>query len=113
MTTTEFDLSILSDLTGAYDASVVEDPIYAFWEDNGWFRPTDATDSGENGSSRDSRAGGKEPFSVIMPPPNVTGVLHLGHAVTLTIEDALIRWHRMLGEPTLWLPGLDHAGIAT
>ena len=113
MTTTEFDLSILSDLTGAYDASVVEDPIYAFWEDNGWFRPTDATDSGENDASRDSRAGGKEPFSVIMPPPNVTGVLHLGHAVTLTIEDALIRWHRMLGEPTLWLPGLDHAGIAT
>ena len=113
MTTTEFDLSILSDLTGAYDASVVEDPIYAFWEDNGWFRPTDATDSGEHDASRDSRADGKEPFSVIMPPPNVTGVLHLGHAVTLTIEDALIRWHRMLGEPTLWLPGLDHAGIAT
>jgi valyl-tRNA synthetase len=88
-------------LTGAYDASVVEDPIYAFWEDNGWFRPTDA-------SQTDS-----EPFTVIMPPPNVTGVLHLGHAVTLTIEDALIRWRRMLGEPALWLPGLDHAGIAT
>ncbi|MCY3734731.1 MAG: class I tRNA ligase family protein, partial [Chloroflexi bacterium] len=101
MSTTEFDLAILSDLTGAYDASVVEDPIYAFWEDNGWFRPTDASESEA------------EPFSVIMPPPNVTGVLHLGHAVTLTIEDALIRWHRMLGEPTLWLPGLDHAGIAT
>ena len=101
MTTTEFDLSILSDLTGAYDASVVEDPIYAFWEDNGWFQPTEATVSDA------------EPFTVIMPPPNVTGVLHLGHAVTLTIEDALIRWHRMLGEPTLWLPGLDHAGIAT
>ena len=110
VTTTEFDLSIVSGLTGAYDASVVEDPIYAFWEDNGWFRPTDASDSD---SSRDSRAGGKEPFTVIMPPPNVTGVLHLGHAVTLTIEDALIRWHRMLGEPALWLPGLDHAGIAT
>ena len=104
MTTTEFDLSILSELTGAYDASIVEDPIYAFWEDNGWFRPTDA------GELRESEA---EPFTVIMPPPNVTGVLHLGHAVTLTIEDALIRWHRMLGEPTLWLPGLDHAGIAT
>ncbi len=101
MTTTEFDLSILSDLTGAYDASLVEDPIYAFWEDNGWFRPAEE-------SQNDA-----EPFTVIMPPPNVTGVLHLGHAVTLTIEDALIRWHRMLGEPTLWLPGLDHAGIAT
>ena len=101
MTTTEFDLSNLSNLSGAYDASQVEDPIYAFWEDNGWFRPTGAVE------------GEPEPFTVIMPPPNVTGVLHLGHAVTLTIEDALIRWHRMLGEPTLWLPGLDHAGIAT
>ena len=101
MTTTEFDLSILHDLTGAYDASQVEDPIYAFWEDNGWFRPTEPVE------------GEPDPFTVIMPPPNVTGVLHLGHAVTLTIEDMLIRWHRMLGEPTLWLPGLDHAGIAT
>ena len=101
MTTAEFDLSILGELTGAYDAAVVEDPIYAFWEDNGWFRPADAAD------------GEAEPFTVIMPPPNVTGVLHLGHAVTLTIEDALIRWRRMLGHPTLWLPGLDHAGIAT
>ena len=99
--TTDFDLSILDQLTGAYDASLVEDPIYAFWEDNGWFRPSDAVDADA------------EPFTIIMPPPNVTGVLHLGHAVTLTIEDALIRWHRMLGEPTLWLPGLDHAGIAT
>ena len=96
--TTEFDLAILDQLTGAYDASLVEDPIYAFWEDNGWFRPSESD---------------AEPFTIIMPPPNVTGVLHLGHAVTLTIEDALIRWHRMLGEPTLWLPGLDHAGIAT
>ena len=108
VTSTEFDLAILSELTGAYDASVVEDPIYAFWEDNGWFRPADPSSQ-----SGHSRAGGNEPFTVIMPPPNVTGVLHLGHAVTLTIEDALIRWHRMLGEPTLWLPGLDHAGIAT
>ena len=108
VTSTEFDLAILSELTGAYDASVVEDPIYAFWEDNGWFRPADPSSQ-----SGHSRAGENEPFTVIMPPPNVTGVLHLGHAVTLTIEDALIRWHRMLGEPTLWLPGLDHAGIAT
>ncbi len=101
MIASEFDRSILDQLTGAYDASVVEDPIYAFWEDNGWFRPTEPVE------------GERDPFTVIMPPPNVTGVLHLGHAVTLTIEDMLIRWHRMLGEPTLWLPGLDHAGIAT
>ncbi len=109
MTRSDFDLSILSGLTGAYDASVVEDPIYAFWEDNGWFRPTDPLSR----SATAPPARGSDPFTVIMPPPNVTGVLHLGHAVTLTIEDALIRWHRMLGEPTLWLPGLDHAGIAT
>ncbi len=101
MTTSEFDLSIVSRLTGAYDASVVEDPIYAFWEDNGWFRPAEESQAEA------------DPFTVIMPPPNVTGVLHLGHAVTLTIEDALIRWRRMLGHPALWLPGLDHAGIAT
>ena len=102
MSSTDFDLSIFEQLTGAYDASVVEDPIYAWWEDNGWFRPADPAPGDE-----------REPFTVIMPPPNVTGVLHLGHAVTLTIEDVLIRWHRMLGESTLWLPGLDHAGIAT
>ena len=55
----------------------------------------------------------KTPFSIIMPPPNVTGELHLGHALMDTVEDILIRWHRMLGDPTLWLPGVDHAGIAT
>ena len=96
-----FDLAHLENLSGAYDAAQVEDPIYAFWEDHGWFQPTEPTPDGP------------DPFTIIMPPPNVTGVLHLGHAVTLTIEDVLIRWHRMLGEPTLWLPGLDHAGIAT
>lgn len=104
MTTTErraHDLSFLSSLSGAYDGSQVEDAMYAFWEDGGWFRPSEAVDEEA------------KPFTVIMPPPNVTGALHLGHAVTLTIEDALIRWHRMLGDPTLWLPGLDHAGIAT
>ena len=116
VTTSEFDLSVLEQLTGAYDASVVEDPIYAFWEDQGWFRPTDPSLSpfqGEMPQAEGVPQDDAEPFTVIMPPPNVTGVLHLGHAVTLTIEDALIRWHRMLGEPTLWLPGLDHAGIAT
>ncbi|MCH8090684.1 MAG: valine--tRNA ligase, partial [Chloroflexi bacterium] len=55
----------------------------------------------------------KKPFVIIMPPPNVTGELHLGHALTAATEDALVRWHRMQGDPTLWLPGSDHAGIAT
>ncbi len=83
----------------AYDPSRTEGPLYQFWLDGGYFKPKDAP--------------GKEPFTVIMPPPNVTGELHLGHALTATLEDCLIRWHRMRGEPTLWLPGVDHAGIAT
>ena len=86
-------------LPKTYDPAATEPAIYDFWERGGWFAP-------------DEEAEG-DPFTIIMPPPNVTGALHLGHALTLTIEDALIRWHRMLGQPALWLPGLDHAGIAT
>ena len=54
-----------------------------------------------------------QPVTIVMPPPNVTGELHMGHALTDTVEDILIRWHRMQGDPTLWIPGVDHAGIAT
>ena len=86
-------------LPKTYDPAATEDAIYAFWEEGGWFAPAEEAEG--------------DPFTIIMPPPNVTGALHLGHALTITIEDALIRWHRMLGEPALWLPGLDHAGIAT
>ncbi len=86
-------------LPRAYDPGSVEDRIYALWEAGGYFRP--AGDPARN------------PFTVIMPPPNVTGALHLGHALTIAIEDVLVRWRRMLGDPTLWLPGIDHAGIAT
>jgi valyl-tRNA synthetase len=82
-----------------YDPSTVEERLYAFWVDKGYFTPK--VDHG------------KKPFVIIMPPPNVTGELHLGHALTASLEDTLVRWHRMLGEPTLWLPGTDHAGIAT
>ena len=83
----------------AYDPSEVEGPIYKFWMEKGYFTP-DVDPS-------------KKPFVVIMPPPNVTGDLHLGHALTMFMEDILVRWHRMLGESALWLPGKDHAGIAT
>ncbi len=83
----------------AYEPSKVEGPLYQFWLDGGHFAP------------RIDRE--KQPFCIIMPPPNVTGELHLGHALTVTMEDCLIRWHRMRGDPTLWLPGVDHAGIAT
>jgi valyl-tRNA synthetase len=80
----------------AYDPSQVEQRVYAAWEQAGAFRPQ----------------GGEQPFTVIMPPPNLTGELHLGHALTVAVEDALVRWHRMLGDDTLWLPGVDHAAIA-
>ena len=83
----------------AYDPSAVEGRIYDFWEERGYFTP-------EIDRSR-------KPFVLIMPPPNVTGELHVGHALTIALEDLMVRWHRMLGEPTLYLPGTDHAGIAT
>ncbi|MFA6917325.1 MAG: valine--tRNA ligase [Candidatus Gracilibacteria bacterium] len=83
----------------AYEAKKYEDSIYGKWEKSGAFTP-----------KIDKK---KKPFIISMPPPNATGVLHLGHAVMLAIEDILIRHHRMLGDPTLWLPGTDHAAIAT
>ena len=83
----------------AYDAGAVEERIYQSWWESGRFAP-------RIDPSRQS-------FCIVMPPPNVTGELHLGHALTASLQDALIRWHRMRGDPTLWLPGKDHAGIAT
>ena len=87
------------DIPRAYNPTDVEPRIYRFWEEGSYFTPKIVP--------------GKEPFVVIMPPPNVTGELHLGHALTAATEDVLIRWHRMMGDPALWLPGKDHAGIAT
>ncbi len=86
-------------LPKAYDPQEVEERLYRWWEKSGFFTPTPSRD--------------KPSFTIVMPPPNVTGELHLGHALTASIQDALTRYHRMLGEPTLWLPGADHAGIAT
>jgi valyl-tRNA synthetase len=83
----------------AYEAGKVEQKWYKFWLGKGYFTPRIDPQ--------------KKPFVIIMPPPNVTGELHIGHALTATLEDIMIRWHRMRGEPTLWLPGVDHAGIAT
>lgn len=87
------------EMAKAYAPSDVEAPIYQMWMDKGYFKPSEDRDA--------------DPFCIIMPPPNVTGELHLGHALTATIEDTLIRWHRMRGDATLWVPGVDHAGIAT
>jgi len=85
----------------AYNPLGVEQPIYKRWEASGYFNP-------------DKLPGKRtKAFSIGMPPPNVTGELHLGHATGMTVQDALTRFHRMLGEKALWLPGTDHAGIAT
>lgn len=76
-----------------------EERIYNWWDSQGYFKPNDDSDG--------------EPFVISMPPPNVTGSLHMGHAMFVTLEDIMVRYHRMKGRPTLWLPGTDHAGIAT
>jgi valyl-tRNA synthetase len=90
----------------AYNPLQVEQELYEWWEKQGFFRPEQQIALG----LADPQA---EPFVISMPPPNVTGALHLGHAITSSIEDMLIRYYRMRGRPTLWVPGTDHAGIAT
>jgi valyl-tRNA synthetase len=82
----------------AYEPGRVEQKWYHFWMEKGYFTPEIDPD--------------KKPFVIIMPPPNITGEIHMGHAITAALEDIMIRWHRMKGEPTLWLPGVDHAAIA-
>ncbi len=89
----------IEDLPTVYNAKETEENIYKFWEDNGFFK-ADAKSS-------------KKPYSIVIPPPNVTGVLHMGHALDETLQDILVRYHRMSGYETLWVPGTDHAGIAT
>jgi len=86
-------------LPRAFEPEVIEQATYAFWEEEGLFRASD----------RSSRPA----YCIVIPPPNVTGALHMGHALTVTIQDMLIRWRRMQGYNTLWVPGTDHAGIAT
>ncbi|MBI2484091.1 valine--tRNA ligase [Candidatus Uhrbacteria bacterium] len=87
-------------LSKAYTASEHEDVIYKQWEESGAFNP----------DSADPKA---KPFSIAMPPPNATGTLHIGHTMMLVLQDLMIRYHRMIGDKTLWLPGTDHASIAT
>ncbi|MGI6198538.1 MAG: class I tRNA ligase family protein, partial [Candidatus Cloacimonadaceae bacterium] len=82
-----------------YEAKQIEAKWYRHWEENNYFAPIEDN--------------GQPPFTILIPPPNVTGILHMGHVLNNTIQDVAIRFHRMLGRPTLWLPGVDHAGIAT
>jgi valyl-tRNA synthetase len=84
----------------AYDPTLFEEAIYNWWERQGYFKPEQAGPEAK-------------PFVIAMPPPNVTGALHIGHAMTASIEDLLIRYQRMQGRAALWIPGTDHAGIAT
>ena len=86
-------------LSKTYDPHSFESEIYKRWEDKGVFRADNTSEA--------------TPFTISMPPPNATGQLHVGHAVMLALEDILIRWHRMKGDEALWLPGTDHAAIAT
>ncbi len=88
----------IDEMPKAYEPDKVEAKWYQLWMEKGYFKPR-----------IDPK---KKPFVIIMPPPNVTGELHVGHALTATLEDIMTRWHRMKGDPTLWLPGIDHAGIA-
>ena len=92
-------MSIADELATVYDAQSTEAEMYKFWEDNEFFKADNKSD--------------KPPFSMVIPPPNVTGVLHMGHALDETLQDILTRYHRMAGYEALWIPGTDHAGIAT
>ena len=96
MTATKINIE---DLPTKYDAQETESRIYKFWEEGEYFKA-------DNQSK-------KPPYSIVIPPPNVTGVLHMGHALDGTLQDILTRYHRMAGYEALWLPGTDHAGIAT
>jgi len=92
-------MTFQSGLPERYQPNDVEDRIYQWWESSGFFKAKDTSTA--------------PPFSIILPPPNVTGFLHIGHALDQTIQDCLIRWKRMSGYNAMWMPGTDHAGIAT
>ena len=87
-----------NEMAKAFNPKDFEDRIYRYWTDEDCFRPAED---------------GKDPFVIVIPPPNVTGVLHMGHGLNNILQDVLIRYHRMKGRPALWVPGTDHAGIAT
>ena len=86
------------ELAKAYNPQEAQEKWLKFWNDQGYFH---------------SKPDGREPFTIVIPPPNLTGALHMGHALNNTLQDVLIRWRRMQGFNALWMPGTDHAGIAT
>ncbi|MCL2517267.1 MAG: valine--tRNA ligase [Oscillospiraceae bacterium] len=98
-------MAIKKELAKTYSPADIEERIYNFWNDNGYFTPEI--------SDEKTFSINKRPFSIVIPPPNVTGNLHIGHALNNTLQDIIIRTKRMQGYSALWLPGTDHAGIAT
>ena len=90
----------MKELEKRYNAKEIEEKLYQWWESSGFFKP--------RASCYNAR-----PYVIVIPPPNVTGILHMGHALNNTIQDVMIRFNRMRGIETLWVPGVDHAGIAT
>ena len=90
---------VTKELGKAFEPSEAEKRLYDYWLKNKFFHAQDKSDA--------------PAFSIVIPPPNVTGILHMGHALNNTLQDVLIRWRRMQGYSTLWMPGTDHAGIAT
>jgi valyl-tRNA synthetase len=93
------------DLPAQYDPAATEAAIYERWQQSGAFTAD---------AARSDRIGGdREPYTLVLPPPNVTAILHVGHGLNATVQDVLVRWARMKGRETLWVPGTDHAGIAT
>ena len=98
----------MKELPKAYEPQKYEDDIYKRWEESGFFSP-DASPPWVDNPDDPKRPS----FSIVLPPPNVTGTLHMGHAAMLAIQDLMVRYHRMKGDKTLWLPGTDHAAVAT
>ena len=94
------------ELPKAYDFKSTEGRIYEWWEKQGYFQPV-------NDPNKAGFEPNRKPYVISIPPPNITGELHLGSALFVSLEDLMIRYHRMKGIPTLWVPGSDHAGIAT
>ncbi|MBM3244032.1 MAG: class I tRNA ligase family protein, partial [Candidatus Omnitrophica bacterium] len=90
---------MIDEIPKQYNPAQTEDRWYKFWEDNNFF------------SAKVNPS--KKPFTIVIPPPNITGILHMGHALNNTLQDILIRYRRMKGNEALWMPGTDHAGIAT
>ena len=89
----------MHNLEGKYEPNKFEDELYSNWEEKGYFKPSGNTEKGK--------------YCIMMPPPNVTGKLHMGHALDGTLQDVLIRYKRMQGYNTLWVPGTDHSAIST